>query len=117
VLEHAARFAVSLVTTPFLAAIVMLVYFDLRVRKEGFDLALLAERMGGGPAGGPAPEPAGAFAGAGWFGAGGGRDAFGHPATPAGPSTRRPAAEPSPPGGWAPPVAPVPRRPSRPPAE
>ena len=36
----------SALATPLLAAIVTLVYFDLRVRKEGFDLQLLAERMG-----------------------------------------------------------------------
>ena len=53
ILEHAANLVVSLVTTPFVAAVTTLVYFDLRVRKEGFDLALLAERMGGPAASGP----------------------------------------------------------------
>jgi hypothetical protein len=33
-------------TTPFTAAIFSLVYFDQRVRREGFDLALLAEGLG-----------------------------------------------------------------------
>jgi MFS family permease len=33
-------------TQPFAAAFVGILYFDLRVRKEGFDLQLLAERMG-----------------------------------------------------------------------
>jgi hypothetical protein len=89
VLEHVAKFAVSLVTTPFLAAVITLVYFDLRVRKEGFDPALPADGTGGAPIAGPAP--AGAF--------------MGRPAVP------------PPPGGWAPPVAPEPRRPSAPPAE
>jgi hypothetical protein len=37
----------SVLTTPFTAAIVTLVYFDQRVRKEGFDLRLLAEGLGG----------------------------------------------------------------------
>nr|MBA2349306.1 glycerophosphoryl diester phosphodiesterase membrane domain-containing protein [Solirubrobacterales bacterium] len=37
----------TVVTTPFLAAVTVLIYFDLRIRKEGFDPALLAERMGG----------------------------------------------------------------------
>lgn len=32
--------------TPFQAAIVVLVYFDLRVRKEGLDIELLAQRIG-----------------------------------------------------------------------
>jgi hypothetical protein len=33
-------------TTPFTAAFVTVLYFDLRVRREGFDLELLAERLG-----------------------------------------------------------------------
>ncbi|HWH95384.1 MAG TPA: hypothetical protein VNT03_16100, partial [Baekduia sp.] len=79
VLEHAGNFIASLVTTPFIAAVATLVYFDLRVRKEGFDLALLAERMGGAPAEGPAPGSVPAPAPAsGWGGRGEGeRDAFG----------------------------------------
>lgn len=36
--------------TPFSAAIAVVVYFDLRVRKEGFDLVLLAQRVGLEPA-------------------------------------------------------------------
>lgn len=32
--------------TPFTAAVTAVVYFDLRIRKEGFDLELLAERIG-----------------------------------------------------------------------
>lgn len=53
-----------LIPTPFTAAIVVLVYFDLRVRKEGLDIALLAEHIGvPAPAEGPlghsrAPKPA-----------------------------------------------------------
>jgi hypothetical protein len=43
-------------TTPFPAAVTAVVYYDLRVRKEGFDLQLLAERLG------VAPPPAGAGA-------------------------------------------------------
>ena len=45
----------SMVSTPFTAAFVTVLYFDLRVRKEGFDLQLLAERIG------LAPPPEGAF--------------------------------------------------------
>lgn len=37
----------AVLTTPFLAAVVGLVYFDLRVRKEGFDLEQLAEQTSG----------------------------------------------------------------------
>ena len=47
----------KLVTTPFVAAFITVLYFDLRVRKEGFDLQLLAERLGVEP-------PPGAFAAA-----------------------------------------------------
>jgi hypothetical protein len=35
------------ISTPFQAALVTVAYFDLRVRKEGFDLELLAREMGG----------------------------------------------------------------------
>ena len=55
----------SMISTPFTAAFVTVLYFDLRVRKEAFDLQLLAERIGltapheGGyrPAPGQAPAP------------------------------------------------------------
>lgn len=49
---------VSIIATPFLAAMVTIIYFDLRVRKEGYDLELMAadlERMGGHDA---SPPPA-----------------------------------------------------------
>lgn len=35
------------IATPFQAAVTTITYFDLRVRKEGFDLQLLADRIGG----------------------------------------------------------------------
>ncbi len=41
----------EVVTRPFLAAVVTLMYFDLRVRKEGLDLQLMAGRIGA-----PAPR-------------------------------------------------------------
>ena len=63
----------EVLTTPFLAAVITLVYFDLRVRKEGFDLAVLAERMGGGNA----TESTSAASGP------GATDAFGRPAASA----------------------------------
>jgi hypothetical protein len=49
------------ITTPFQAALITVVYFDLRVRKEGFDLELLAQEIGSGA---PASDraPAGLFA-------------------------------------------------------
>jgi hypothetical protein len=36
----------KVLTTPFVAAFVTVLYFDLRVRKEAFDLQLLAQRIG-----------------------------------------------------------------------
>ena len=36
----------SVLTTPFSAAVATVLYFDARVRKEGFDLELLARRIG-----------------------------------------------------------------------
>jgi hypothetical protein len=85
ILEHAANLVVSLVTTPFVAAVTTLVYFDLRVRKEGFNPGLLAEGTG---------APTG----------------FGPPVPPSAPPPSVPAPAP-PPGLWAPPVAPEPQRP------
>ena len=50
------------VSTPFQAALLTVVYFDLRVRKEGFDLELLAEGIGAAdrPVGEPGAAPAAA---------------------------------------------------------
>ena len=48
----------KVVTTPFVAAFVIVVYFDLRVRKEAFDLQLLAERIGVEPPPGALLQPA-----------------------------------------------------------
>lgn len=45
--------ASSALTTPLSAAVLAVLYFDLRVRKEGFDLELLARRLGVDPAGVP----------------------------------------------------------------
>jgi hypothetical protein len=36
----------AVLVTPFTASVIAVVYFDLRVRKEGFDLALLARTIG-----------------------------------------------------------------------
>jgi hypothetical protein len=47
----------ALVTTPFSAAYHTVLYFDLRVRKEAFDLQLLAEHLGVEPPPGWAPTP------------------------------------------------------------
>lgn len=42
-------------TTPFTAAVTAVLYFDLRVRKEGFDLELLARTLGQDPPAAPGP--------------------------------------------------------------
>jgi hypothetical protein len=49
-------------TTPFPAAVTAVVYYDLRVRKEGFDLQLLADRLGVTPQPGAVGPPAAAIA-------------------------------------------------------
>jgi hypothetical protein len=107
-LEHGAKFAVSLITTPFIAAVTTLVYFDLRVRKEGFDAGLLAEGTDGPPS--EVVHARRAPAGPLWSGGDpseDGRDAFGAPvaSVPPPPVQAAPLA-----GGWAPPVAPEPER-------
>ena len=47
----------SVIATPFTAAVVTLLYFDQRVRKEGFDLRQLAEGLGQPKAEPQEPEP------------------------------------------------------------
>jgi len=73
------------ISTPLQAALVVMVFFDLRVRKEGLDLELLADRLG-------SPRPAGVLAGG---GSGGGGWA---PPQPPGEEGGSQA-----PAGWAPP--------------
>ena len=46
VLSGAAGALAAIIATPFQAAVIAVLYFDLRVRREGFDLQLLAQRMG-----------------------------------------------------------------------
>jgi hypothetical protein len=51
----------KMLTTPFSAAYITVLYFDLRVRHEAFDLQLLAQQLGVEPGAGPGllapPEP------------------------------------------------------------
>jgi len=101
-------------TTPFQAALLLVIYFDLRVRKEGFDLELLAEQFGDGETVQSPWAPAPAAAPAVLEG-----DSVDTPYWPAPSSLRDPdddgglAARPPdlgpPPPGWAPPGAPRPR--------
>jgi hypothetical protein len=90
----------SVFTIPFVAAVIAVIYFDLRVRKEGFDLQLMAQRIGA-PAGAvnPAPMP--------WTaqpapGAGGGW------APPPPPGWSPPQSPPAPPQSPSPPTGPPP---------
>src|SRR6266508_5844509 len=48
--------AANVLTIPFISALVTVIYFDLRVRKEGFDLQLMAQRIGA-PASDLRPRP------------------------------------------------------------
>jgi len=48
--------ASGVLTTPLTAAVLTVLYFDLRVRKEGFDLELLSRRMGVEPSIAPTPD-------------------------------------------------------------
>jgi hypothetical protein len=84
-------------TTPFTAAIFTLVYFDQRVRREGFDLELLAQGLGE-----KAPEP----------GAGAAADYRPPEVTP---EQRAQAPFWPPPPGWQPPAEPGAGEPERPP--
>ena len=47
----------AVITTPFKAAYTSVLYFDLRVRKEAFDLQLLAQQIGVEPPAGLGPAP------------------------------------------------------------
>lgn len=60
-LSAVASIVSDVITTPFVAAVFVLVYFDLRVRKEGFDLQLLAEAMGPAHEAPTAPPPPSAW--------------------------------------------------------
>jgi hypothetical protein len=80
ILSAIAGLAGQVITTPFVAALVTVVYFDLRVRKEAFDLQLLAQAMGGN-----APTDALAGRSMPWFEPpawGGGQPGWGPPAQP-----------------------------------
>jgi len=105
----------SMISTPFVAAFTTVLYFDLRVRKEGFDLQLLAERIGlAPPAEGafrpapsmlPTPPPATGEQPPYWPPPPGWRPSGGTSLTP----LDRPASDPAqppywpPPPGWTPP--------------
>lgn len=98
----------TVLTTPFLVAMVLVIYVELRVRKEGLDVALMAHRIGVEPAAGwktvpPGgyPPPPGWGAPPGWGG-------------PSGPGGAPPLPPPWQPPSWAP--APGTAEPPPPPA-
>jgi hypothetical protein len=90
----------SLITLPLFAAVLTIIYFDLRVRKEGFDIHLLARNVGGSAP--TSPETVGSAMGL-------GGDA---PSPPSSGGFAPPQAPPS--GGFAPPQASPPQGPSTP---
>ena len=104
----------TVLVTPFTAALTMALYVDLRVRKEGFDLYLWAQRLGLSAAGGFPSQPGAPELPQGWgpapYPTPGGFPQYPPPPPPAG----FPAPPPPPP----PPVPPPPPAPSPPgPAE
>jgi hypothetical protein len=46
---------------PLIATVTTLLYYDLRVRKEGFDLEVMSRELGGAVRGGPGAIPATGF--------------------------------------------------------
>jgi len=102
-------------TTPFQAGLLLVIYFDLRVRKEGFDLELLADQFGEGPVGqtawAPTPAPAPPVPAA-LEGDSVTTPYWPAPAPASGPDDGTTSASPAPdleppPPGWAPPGAPA----------
>ncbi len=98
----------SVITTSFFSAVLVLIYYDLRVRKEGFDLAVMAQSIGMTDAG---PQPGWPPGWSGGMPAGGSSGPASGP--PSAPPTERPpgpppgpASPPGPPSGprsWPPP--------------
>ncbi len=44
--SYALNALVRIFTTPFLTLVIVLLYFDARMRKEGFDLEVMADQLG-----------------------------------------------------------------------
>ena len=79
----------SVLVTPFTVALTMALYVDLRVRKEGFDLVLWAQRLGADVSGGLPTQP----------GAGPQPPGYGYPPPGYGPPPGYPPPPPPPPPG------------------
>ncbi|MDQ1444399.1 MAG: hypothetical protein QOI20_863 [Acidimicrobiaceae bacterium] len=95
-----ASIAASALVTPFTAAVSIVIYFDLRVRKEGFDIELLARTLGVDPPAGLAAASADAWAQDDISGLGG-PGGPGGPGAAGSPGTEQPPFWPPPPG-WRP---------------
>jgi hypothetical protein len=103
----------SLITLPLMASVLTVVYFDLRVRKEGFDLQLLARGVGqDGSAYATSPQAVGESSGLGGYAppSGYAPPQSGGFAPPQAGGTAPPAS-----GGFAPPQAPGASPPDEPP--
>ncbi len=104
-----ANIAGALITTPFQAAILAIVYFDLRVRREGLDVALLAQDIGVDPATASAPLLPPAPTRPPLGGPGGPPPGAGPPPPPPPPPAPAPPPPPGAPGALPPPPPPSPR--------
>ncbi len=107
-----AGIAGALITTPFQAAILAIVYFDLRVRREGLDVALLARDVGVDPASASAPllppTPTGPPLGGTWAPPPGATPMPPPPPPPGAPGAFPPPGGPPTPAGSPPPPSPPP---------
>ena len=48
IIVSASSIVAALITQPFVAIVATLIYFDLRIRKEGFDLQMIAAALARG---------------------------------------------------------------------
>ena len=104
VLNNVVNLFAQVLTTPFIAAATIVLYFDLRIRKEAFDLQLLAQAIGG-----QAPSDQSATGSMPWVAPPGwGQQGWGQPAPGYGqPGPAQGWGQP-PPQGWGQPGAPPP---------
>jgi hypothetical protein len=113
VVNGVVQLVATVLVTPFTAALTMALYVDLRVRKEGFDLYLWAQRLGLSATGDFPTQPGAPELPAGWTAPGAVPGAF--PPPPGAPPPGAPGVVPPPPPP-PPPAPPPPPPPSTPPA-
>ena len=90
----------TILTTPFLVAVLVVVYIDLRVRKEGLDLQLMAQHVGAAP-----PQPGQVPQ---WVAGRGQPQGWSPPPPPGWSPPPPPSSSPPPPPPQAPPTSPSP---------